>query len=68
MKKLTNSEKIAIVSQSPEIISATKLLVALMINIKAKNFVRIGYEFSPDGKTKESFELILQKVKGKNYV
>lgn len=42
---MTNSQKVHVAMTAPEVLRAVTILVALMQDIKAKNFVRTEYVF-----------------------
>lgn len=56
--KFTNARKIETVGYSPEVLSAVKLLYSLKKDVKAKNFILIGYEIEG-----EYHQLIFRKTK-----
>ena len=60
-KKLTKKQKIGIISSTPEMLSAIKLISALMDDIKAKRFVIMGYEGEGTDGTKYQFEIICMR-------
>lgn len=58
MENLSKEQKVSIVSQSEEIMTAVKMLISLMEDADLKNNVTIGYELK-----NEDYELIFTKTK-----
>jgi len=56
-KRLSKLDKVRVIMESPEIITATKLLLACFIDIKSKHFIMGGFELG-----NENFQLIFRKL------
>lgn len=60
-KQLSNSEKIIIISNTPEVQAAIKLLHAGFKNMKLASFIRVEFAFQ-EGKKTQNYELEFRKI------
>lgn len=61
-KKLTKDEKIHLVANMPEVITAIKTLAAVMIEAKIKNFIQYEYDVEDISGPTQRFRFRFEKI------